>query len=113
MNRMTIITLATLVFAGCAGAETAEDESEGWITEAQTFGGPGIPMPDKMVKDDNDYVDTYSSEEGECASVKTLNARCDSAGGTPITVSHRWNRASESCPLEHRIGCLFKVGEEQ
>jgi hypothetical protein len=112
VRNLLTFAAAAVVFAGCAGAESAADESEGWITEAQTWGGPGIPVPDKMVKDDNDYVETFASEEGECSTLETLNARCIAAGGAPYSVSRRRNIGSEECPIETRIGCLFKIAND-
>jgi hypothetical protein len=119
--KRSILILATLALAaGCAGEVT--DDADGAVDEAQTFGAPGFPMPDKMRVDPGDIVDVRLSDEPVAcggavqADLAALKAACVAesvagVSGVVISQSTPYSIATGLCRA--KISCLFNVGDEQ
>jgi hypothetical protein len=115
--KLSLVLVACMLFAGCAGNTEAADDSElaGFVEEAQTFGVGGISDSPRQRVDPGDDVETYGPETVACGDVKAtqddLAAECeDEDGGVRISNLKRYNPVTEDCAAA--IRCLFNVGAE-
>jgi hypothetical protein len=114
--KRSILILATMgMVAGCAGTETADDsELAGFTEEAQTFGGPGFPLPASLRVDPGDTVETYGPETVACSEMgvakAALTAECKEDGGVHYGVLYRYNSADGDCSVAVR--CLFNASND-